>query len=82
MLFFQRNQNSAIQKGFSMFLIHNKPEQAPFLAQAILSACYLDSGWPSPAIPRVLMTLFKELLNYEINFENISPGFNLEARQI
>ncbi len=54
-----------------MFLIHNKPEQAPLLAQAIFSACYLEHGWPSPEIPHVLTTLFKELLNYEIDFENI-----------
>jgi len=56
-----------------MFLIHNKPEHAPFLAQAIFSACHLNNGWPSPVIPHVLKTLFKELLNYKIDFENISP---------
>jgi hypothetical protein len=64
-----------------MFLIHNKPEQAPFLAQAILSACHLDNGWPSPAIPKVLMSLFKELLNYEINFENLSRANILDIKE-
>lgn len=64
-----------------MFLIHNKPEQAPLLAHAIFSACYLEKGWPSSAIPHVLKMLFKKLLNYEIDFENISRINILDVKQ-
>lgn len=56
-----------------MFLIHNSPEQAPLLASALVGACRLPDGWPSPAQPRVLAVLFEKLLGFDGDFNQLAP---------
>ncbi len=57
-----------------MFLIHNSPEQAPLLASALVGACRLPDGWPSPAQPRVLAVLFEKLLGFDGDFDQLAPA--------
>lgn len=57
-----------------MFLIHNRPEQAPLLAAAALGACRLPSGWPSPTQPELLTVLFERLLGVAVDLERLVPA--------
>lgn len=63
-----------------MFLVHNSPEQAPLLAAAIVDACRLPSGWPSPSQPDVLHTLFLKLLGFNADFNKIAPISPLQIK--
>ena len=56
-----------------MFLVHNKPQQAPLLAAAIVGACRLEGGWPTPLQPQLLEVLFEGLLGYKADFHTLAP---------
>ena len=55
-----------------MFLIHTSPENAEIVARAVTSACRLE-GWQSPVQPRLLHTLFNQLLDQDLDFDEITP---------
>jgi hypothetical protein len=57
-----------------MFLVHNKPQQAPLLAAAVVGACRLEGGWPTPLQPQLLEVLFEGLLGYKADFHTLAPA--------
>jgi hypothetical protein len=57
-----------------MFLVHNKPQQAPLLAAAIVGACRLEGAWPTPLQPQLLEVLFENLLGYKADFHTLAPA--------
>lgn len=57
-----------------MFLVHNKPVQAPLLAAAIVAACRLEGSWTSPLQPQLLQVLFETLLSYRTDFHTLAPA--------
>jgi hypothetical protein len=57
-----------------MFLVHNKPQQAPLLAAAIVGACRLEGNWPTPLQPQLLQVLFENLLGYKADFHTLAPA--------
>ena len=56
-----------------MFLKHMLAEHADVIAKAVVAACRLD-GWPSPTQPRLLRTLFHDLLGKDYDFETLAPN--------
>jgi len=57
-----------------MFLVHNKPKDAPLLAAAIAGACRLEGGWSTPLQPQLLEVLFENLLGYKADFHTLAPA--------
>ena len=56
-----------------MFLMHTPPERAPTVARAVVAACR-GQGWPSEVQPKLLHTLFNELLNHDFDFHTLEPN--------
>ena len=52
-----------------MFLVHSTHEEAPLLAQAVVTACKGPDGWETPLQPRLLHVLFERLVGLDVDFE-------------
>jgi hypothetical protein len=61
-----------------MFLIHTGPEHADVVARSVVAACRSD-GWRSALQPRLLHTLFNQLLDRDLDFETLAPLGPAEA---
>jgi hypothetical protein len=61
-----------------MFLVHTAREHATLVAGAVVAACR-GRGWRSPLQPRLLHTLFNQLLEQDLDFETLAP---LEATEV
>jgi hypothetical protein len=57
-----------------MFLVHNKLQQAPLIAAAVVGACRLEGGWPTPLQPQLLEVLFENLLGFKADFHTLAPA--------
>ena len=55
-----------------MFLKHTSTAHAEIVARAVIAACRLD-GWKVPTQPKLLRTLFHELLGTDYDFESLEP---------
>jgi len=62
-----------------MFLVHNKPQQAPLLSAAIVGACRLEGAWSTPLQPQLLEVLFENLLGYKDDFDTLAPARALDV---
>ncbi|MEM9728933.1 MAG: hypothetical protein AAF997_10130 [Myxococcota bacterium] len=64
-----------------MFLTHISTDHAEVLGRALVAACRLD-GWQAPTQPRLLTTLFHELLGKDYDFETLEPNAAEEAATV
>jgi hypothetical protein len=46
------------------------PRHAELLARAVVATCRMD-GWGSPVQPRLLHTLFNDLLGTDLDFDTL-----------
>ena len=56
-----------------MFLIHTPPEHAETVARAVVATCR-GEGWCTELQPKLLHTLFNELLEQDLDFETLEPN--------
>ena len=56
-----------------MFLIHTAPEHAQTVARAVVAACK-GERWCAQLQPKLLHTLFNELLDEDLDFETLEPN--------
>ena len=59
-----------------MFFKHTKPSDAPIMAAAIVSACRIN-GWSDEFQPLFLNTIFKGLMSYDCDFDNL-PSISID----
>jgi len=55
-----------------MFLVHTSEQHAETLARAVVGACR-GKGWETPLQPRLLHTLFNQLLGKNFDFDALEP---------
>ncbi|MEM7135604.1 MAG: hypothetical protein AAF500_03445 [Myxococcota bacterium] len=61
-----------------MFLNRTPPEHAETVARAVVGACRVD-GWAVPTQPKLLRTLFHDLMRCDFDFESLEPNTPAEV---
>jgi len=63
-----------------MFFKHSSPDDAPKMAAAIVAVCRPD-GWSQPIQPQFLKVLFKNLMNFDADFETLDATTLEQTKQ-
>ncbi|MEM7434966.1 MAG: hypothetical protein AAF436_07425 [Myxococcota bacterium] len=66
------------RKALPVFLNHTPPQHAETVARAVVGACRVD-GWAAPTQPKLLRTLFHDLMGHDFDFETLEPNTPGEA---